>query len=82
MRKDTQAILLVIYGFTTVNGRAPKNIDELEKCLNYSDHPIDKEKLQVKISKLRRAKKISRGEFTLMSKAREEIKRKYIIPLS
>jgi hypothetical protein len=80
--KDTQAILLMIYGFTTVNGRAPENIDELEKCLNYSGHPIDKEKLQVKISKLRRAKKISRGELTLTSKAREEIKRKYITPLS
>jgi hypothetical protein len=80
--KDTQAILLMIYGFITVNGRAPENIDELEKCLNYSGHPIDKEKLQVKISKLRRAEKISRGILTLTSKAREEIKRKYIIPLS
>jgi len=76
--KDTQAILLVIYGFITVNGRIPENVDEIEKCLNYSGHPIDKRKLLVKISQLRRANKISRGKLTLTAKARDKIKREFL----
>jgi hypothetical protein len=80
--KDTQAILLMVYGFMMITGRVPANVDELEKCLNYSGHPIDKKKLIVKISKLRKAKKINRGELTLTTKARDEIKRKYFISSS
>ncbi|MBS7631874.1 hypothetical protein KEJ47_09980 [Candidatus Bathyarchaeota archaeon] len=77
--KYTQAILLMIYGFTMITGRAP-NIEELEKCLNYSGHPIDRERLVVKISQLRKASKISKGKLTLTAEARDEIKRKYFIP--
>ncbi|MEM2703927.1 MAG: hypothetical protein QXR45_12290 [Candidatus Bathyarchaeia archaeon] len=80
--KDTEAILLMIYGFMMITGRAPTNIEELEKCLNYSGHPIDNKKLVVKVSQLRGAKKINREELTLTAKARDQIKKKYFIPSS
>jgi hypothetical protein len=78
--KDTEAILLMIYGFGMINGRPPTSIEELGKCLHYSGHPIKQERLSVNISHLRSAKRINRGELTLTTKACEKIKTKYIVP--
>jgi len=78
--KDTEAILLMIYGFGIITGRAPANIEELGKCLNYSGHPIKQKLLSVKISQQRDSNKINRDELTLTSKARDEIKNKYLVP--
>jgi len=78
--KDTEAILLMIYGFGMINGRPPTGIEELGKCLHYSGHPIRQERLSVNISHLRSAKRINRGELTLTSKARDEIKTRYLVP--
>jgi len=78
--KDTEAILLMIYGFALKTGKVPENIGQLGKCLNYSGHPIKQERLSVNISHLRHANKINKGELTLTTKARNDIKTKYIVP--
>ena len=77
---DTGAIQLMIYGFLWKTGTAPKDNEELGKCLNYSGHPIQQDSLSVKISQLRKAKKINQGELTLKKKARDTIKEKYLLP--
>jgi len=78
--KDTEAILLMIYGFALKTGKAAENIEQLGKCLNYSGHPIKQKRLSVNIAHLRKAKKINKGELTLTTKAREQIKARYIVP--
>jgi len=78
--KDTDAILLMIYGFGLTTGRAPSDIEELGRCLNYSGHPIKHNLLIVKISQLRSATKINKGELTLTAKQRDKIKTRYIVP--
>jgi len=76
--KDTDAILLMIYGLQLKTGKAPKDTEELEKCLNYSGHPIRRERLTVNISHLRGANRINKGELTLTTRTRDFIKTKYI----
>jgi hypothetical protein len=78
--KDTEAILLMIYGFQVQTGKAPENTKQLEKCLNYSGHSIRKERLTVNISHLRSQNKINKGELTLTTPTRNDIKNKYIVP--
>jgi len=78
--KDTDAIQLMIYGFASKTGRAPENNEELGKCLNYSGHPIRQDRLSVNVAHLRKAKKINKGELTLTTKARDQIKAKYVVP--
>lgn len=78
--KDTDAILLMIYGFALVTGRAPSDIGELGKCLNYSGHQIKQGRISVNVAHLRAAKKINRDELTLTTKARDAIKGKYLVP--
>jgi len=78
--RDTEAILLMIYGFAIITGRAPVNIEEIEKCLNYSGHPIKRDRIAVNVSHLRTAKKINKSNLTLETKTRDYIKIKYIIP--
>jgi len=77
--KDTEAILLMIYGFMLRTGKAPENAEQLGKCLNYSGHPIKLERLRVNISHLRRANKINRDELTLTTPTRNYIKSKYVV---
>ena len=77
--KDTDAILLMIYGLQLKTGNAPKDVAELEKCLNYSGHPIRMERIQVNISHLRSANKIHKGELTLTTRTRDYVKAKYSI---
>jgi len=78
--KDTDAIQLMIYGFLQKTGRAPNDVNELGKCLNYSGHFIKQELLSVKISQLRKTKKINVGELTLTKKARHTVKKKFFVP--
>jgi hypothetical protein len=78
--RDTDAILLMIYGFALITGRAPAGIGELGKCLNYSGHPIKQDRISVNVAHLRAAKKINKDELTLTAKARDNIKSKYIVP--
>ena len=77
---DTDAIQLMIYGFLWKTGSAPNDIEELGKGLNYSGHSIKQDLLSVKISQLRKAKKINTGELSLTKKAREQIRSKYLLP--
>jgi len=78
--RDTDAILLMIYGFALITGRAPTDIGELGRCLNYSGHPIKQDRISVNVAHLRAAKKINKDELTLTTKARDAIKGKYIVP--
>jgi hypothetical protein len=78
--KDTDAILLMIYGFGLVTGRAPTDVGELGKCLNYSGHPIKQDRISVNVAHLRAAKKMNKDELTLTTKARDTVKEKYIVP--
>ena len=78
--KDTDAILLMIYGFLLKIGRPPMDGEELGRSLNYSGHPIKQDRLRVNIAHLRAAKKMNKGELTLTTKARDAIKTKYIVP--
>jgi hypothetical protein len=77
--KDTEAILLMIYGFMLKTGNAPKDLTQLGKCLNYSGHQIKLELLRVKISQLRSANKINKSELTLTASTRNYIKTKYSV---
>src|SRR3990170_4580788 len=72
--KDTDAILLIIYGFQLRTGKALEDTEELEKCLNYSGHMIRRKRLTVNISHLRSANKINKGELTLTTQGRNYIK--------
>jgi hypothetical protein len=76
--KDTDAILLMIYGFTLKTGKPPESAEQLGKCLNYSGHQIRMERLRVNIAHLRSANKINKKELTLTTQARNYIKAKYI----
>jgi hypothetical protein len=78
--KDTDAILLMIYGSLLKIGRPPMNNEELGRSLNYSGHPIKQGRLAVNIAHLRTAKKINRGELTLTTKARDTVKKKFFVP--
>jgi hypothetical protein len=78
--RDTDAILLMIYGFALITGREPSDIGELGKCLNYSGHPIKQDRIRVNVAHLRAAKKVNKDELTLTGKARDTIKSKYIVP--
>jgi hypothetical protein len=77
--KDTEAILLMIYGFTLKTGNAPENTKQLGKCLNYSGHPIKLERLRVNIAHLRSANKISKDELALTTPTRNYVKTEYIV---
>jgi len=77
--RDTQAILLTIYGFATVVGRNPSN-EELKKSLSYSGHPIRGELLGVKVAQLRKKKMINRGELSLTGSAIKQLKKRYFMP--
>jgi len=79
--EDTNAILLMIYGFQLVIGRKPTDIEELGKCLNYSGHPIKQDRISVNVAHLRAKKKMNKDELTLTTKARDGIKSKYIVPV-
>jgi hypothetical protein len=77
--KDTDAILLMIYGFALKTGKAPENAEQLGKCLNYSGHPIKLKRLRVNISHLRSANRINKDELTLTTPARNYVKAKYVL---
>ena len=78
--RDTDAILLVIYGFGLITGRSPADAAELGKCLNYSGHPIKQDRIRVNVAHLRSARRINKDELTLTAKARDAIKDRYIVP--
>ncbi len=78
--KDTEAIMLMIYGFASQTGKAPEDLETLGKCLNYSGHPIKPQRLSIDVSHLRSAGKIYKGELTLTTKARNHLKAKYVMP--
>lgn len=71
---------LMIYGFASITGRPPSDINELGRCLDYNGHSIKQDRLSANIVHLRAAKKINKGESTLTNKARDTIKTKYIVP--
>jgi hypothetical protein len=79
--KDTDAILLMIYGITQKTGKSPENTKQLQTCLNLSGHSIESERLTVNISHLRTQGKISKGRLTLTTKGRDYVKKKYFVPL-
>jgi hypothetical protein len=79
--KDTDAILLMIYGFAFKTGTTPENAEQLGKCLNYSGHPIKLKRLRVNISHLRRAKRINENELTLTTPTRNYVKTKYVVAM-
>jgi hypothetical protein len=77
---DTDAILLMIYGFGLVTGSTPKDIEILGKCLNYSGHSIKQDRLSINLSHLRTAKKVNKGELTITSKGRDRVKSRFLVP--
>jgi len=77
--RDTEAILLMVYGFQVQTGKVLENTGQLERCLNYSGHPIKRELLGVKISQLRKTKRINKSELTLTASSRDEIKSRYFV---
>ena len=74
--KNTEAILLGIYGLTKQLGRAPTN-EELNKTLNYSGKPV--EQLSTQISQLRSSGYIPKNKLSLAPKARKLLIQKFAL---
>jgi hypothetical protein len=78
--KDIDAITLIIYGFGVVLGRAP-TLNELERSLNFSGHPIQPhEALTNQIAQLRARRILNPGEYSLSRRFRNKLKKKFFVP--
>ncbi len=74
--KNTEAILLGIYGLVKQLGRAPTK-EELNRTLNYSGKPV--EQLSSQIYQLRSHEYITKGKLSLRPKARRSLIRKFAL---
>lgn len=70
---ERTVVCLVIDGFISKIGR-PSNLDELETSLNLSDQGIKRDRLNSRISELRKRKLIEKKELRLTSKGRKWLK--------